>query len=68
MDMDAAAKREVGRALAALRRRVVGACVVCGTRITGAAHRRYCSDVCRARAYRQRKRDGQPGKGKEEQA
>ena len=46
---------EAGRALAALRRRVTVPCTVCGAPITGATHRRYCSDACRSRAYRARK-------------
>ena len=54
MTDDQEARREIARALAALRRRVTVPCVVCGTPVTGATHRRYCSAACRTRAYRQR--------------
>lgn len=50
---------EMARALAARRRRVESACVVCGTPITGTARRRYCSRTCEIRAYRARKRSGE---------
>ena len=48
------ARSELGRALAALRRRVTQTCPVCRRPYAGAAHKRYCSPACRQRAYRQR--------------
>ena len=45
---------ELGRALAALRRRVVQICPVCKRSYEGAAHKRYCSAACRQQAYRER--------------
>ena len=47
---------ELGRALAARRRRVVKTCAVCGTRIEGIGKRLYCSPACTTRAYYRRKR------------
>jgi hypothetical protein len=41
--------------LAAKRRRVQGACVVCGQPFEGTTKRRYCSHACQQRAYEQRK-------------
>jgi hypothetical protein len=49
-----ALRSELGRALAALRRRVAQTCPVCRKRYAGAAHKRYCSAACRQRAYRER--------------
>ena len=47
---------ELGRLLAARRRRMTGTCPVCGTTFTGIGKRRYCSDRCRFRAtYLRRK-------------
>ncbi len=55
MSMDEqTARSEVGRALAALRRRVEQTCPVCRKQYAGAAHKRYCSPACRQRAYRER--------------
>ena len=47
---------EIARALAASRRRVKGACAVCGQPIEGITKRRYCSDSCRVRAAYRRNR------------
>ncbi len=48
--MDERAMRsELGRALAALRRRVEQTCPVCKQQYAGAAHKRYCSAACRSR-------------------
>ena len=49
-----ALRSELGRALAALRRRVEQTCRVCKKSYAGAAHKRYCSAACRQRAYRER--------------
>ena len=50
---------ELGRLLAARRRRVTGTCPVCGATFTGIGKRRYCSDRCRFRAtYLRRKGNG----------
>ena len=49
-----ALRSELGRALAALRRRVEQTCPMCGTPYAGGAHKRYCSAACRQRAYRER--------------
>jgi hypothetical protein len=49
-----ATRSELGRALAALRRRVEQTCPVCKKPYAGAAHKRYCSAACRQRAYRER--------------
>jgi len=49
-----ATRSELGRALAALRRRVEQSCPVCKKPYAGAAHKRYCSAACRQRAYRER--------------
>ena len=51
---------EIARALAARRRRTERQCVVCGRTIKGVAMRRYCSDACRSKAYRRRKRKVAP--------
>lgn len=56
MSDDQQSKTELARALAAMRRVVTAPCIVCGKPVTGAAHRRYCSDTCRVTAYRRRKR------------
>ena len=56
-------RSEVGRALAALRRRVTQTCPVCRRQYAGAAHKRYCSAACRQRAYRERHAD-QPQEGR----
>jgi hypothetical protein len=45
---------ELGRALAALRRPVERPCAVCGKPMVGMAHRRTCSNACRAKAQRLR--------------
>ena len=50
-----ATRSEMGRALAALRRRVTQTCPVCRKPYAGAAHKRYCSAACRQCAYRERK-------------
>jgi hypothetical protein len=49
------ARSDLGRALAALRRRVNQTCPVCPKQFEGAAHKRYCSAACRQQAYRERK-------------
>ncbi len=46
---------ETARALAAMRPRVSGICLVCGRIMRGYATRRYCSVACKSRAYRERK-------------
>jgi hypothetical protein len=48
------ASSDLGRALAALRRRVTQTCPVCKKPYEGAAHKRYCSAACRQQAYRLR--------------
>ncbi len=50
---------EMGRAIAALKRRVTGECAVCGKPVEGVVKygtiaRRYCSERCRKAAYRAR--------------
>jgi MYND finger len=47
-------RSELGRALAALRRKVEVKCAVCGKVVKGSKVRRYCSDACRQEAYRKR--------------
>ena len=47
-------QRELGRQLAIARRQVDGVCRVCGQAFTGTTKRRYCSNRCAVRAYRQR--------------
>ena len=47
-------RSDLGRALAALRRRVTQTCPICKQPYDGAAHKRYCSAACRQRAYRER--------------
>jgi hypothetical protein len=58
---------ELGRKLAARRRRIRGTCLMCGTTFTGTGKRRYCSDRCRFRAtylrrkeHRKSQREDQP--------
>jgi hypothetical protein len=46
--------REAGRQIAAHRQIVTTRCEVCGKEITGTLKRRYCSNACRVRAFRQR--------------
>jgi hypothetical protein len=59
--------RAAGREFAERRRVVVSQCIVCGTEMRAIQVRRYCSDACRARAYRKRKQRamqaeaGEPG-------
>jgi hypothetical protein len=48
-------RSDLGRALAALRRRVTQTCPVCKKTYEGAAHKRYCSAACRQQAFRERK-------------
>ena len=55
MSAEQETRRELGRALAALRRLVQRRCPVCGTAFEGAVHKRYCSGACRQRAYRERR-------------
>lgn len=55
---------ELGRALAAARRRVVGECVICGQPVEGVTRggkqaRLYCSYRCKKAAYRSRKHAAQ---------
>jgi hypothetical protein len=38
-----------------LRRRKLGVCVICAKELEGTTCRIYCSNICAARAYRQRK-------------
>lgn len=47
--------RRIGQESAARRRVVIARCAVCGAEIRGLKTRRYCSDACRAKAYRRRK-------------
>ena len=57
---DPAARSAAGRALAALRPRVSGTCVVCGTPFTtikaGRRPKMYCSKRCQVAAWRAAKR------------
>jgi hypothetical protein len=47
-------------ALAAKRRQIESACVVCGQSITATTRRRYCSPRCSQQAYRDRQRNAAP--------
>lgn len=47
---------ELGRALAAQRKRVLKVCAVCGREFAGLTKSRYCSLACNQRAYWDRKR------------
>ena len=47
---------ELGRALAARRKRVPKLCALCGREFVGLAKSRYCSLACNQRAYWDRKR------------
>ena len=49
-------RSQIGRELAALRRRVKVKCLVCGTEFTATPRRMYCSARCNVAAYRERKR------------
>ncbi len=57
MDVDVS---EAGRALAAKRRIVEGACEVCGKPFTGTRKRKYCSHACTQRAYYARTKPDKP--------
>lgn len=51
---------EQARALVARRHRVDRACEVCGTLMPGVLRRqRHCSNACRCKAYRERKKAGE---------
>lgn len=45
---------EGARLLAGQRRRIEKTCTECGLPMVGISTRRYCSDACRARAFRKR--------------
>jgi hypothetical protein len=49
-------RRQLARWLAQQRKRVAGTCTVCGRAFEGRVGRRYCSNACSMRAYRQRQR------------
>jgi len=42
---------EIARAIAAQRKIVTSACVICGTTVVGLKTRRYCSNTCKQRSY-----------------
>lgn len=46
-----------GRQLVAQRRRVIGACEVCGARVEGYVGKRFCSTRCQVADYRRRRRE-----------
>lgn len=48
---------DMARGLAARRRRITALCESCGREMAGIARKRYCSDACRMRASRQRRRN-----------
>jgi hypothetical protein len=48
---------DAARALAGMRKRESKTCVVCGREFIGIARAKCCSNVCAARAYRQRNRE-----------
>jgi hypothetical protein len=50
-------RSEIGRQLAALRKKVQVTCAVCGVVFTATRRRMYCSAKCNMAAYRQRKRE-----------
>jgi hypothetical protein len=59
MSSDEITKEELsrfGRFLASRRRTVEGECEVCGKATKGTTKRRYCSNTCAARVYRERRR------------
>lgn len=50
-------------ALAKLRKTFKGSCVVCGSKFTGYASKKYCSNACQQRAkYRRMKEGGGAGR------
>ena len=49
-------RAEWGRMLAAQRKPRAIACATCGREVVGTDRRRYCSDYCRVKAQRQRRR------------
>jgi len=57
--------QRAGALIAAQRKQITRPCAVCGAVVTGTAKRRYCSNACKLRAARERKRgaqsDGQSG-------
>ena len=57
-------RSDIGRALAALRRRVTQTCPVCKKSYEGAAHKRYCSAACRQQAFRERKQRSVKGEAR----
>jgi hypothetical protein len=48
-----------GKYMASRRRTVEGECEICGKPTKGTTKRRYCSNTCAARAYRERRRQNQ---------
>lgn len=50
--------RRAGQESAARRRIILHHCRTCGAEIRGLTTRRYCSDACRAKAYRLRRATG----------
>lgn len=57
-------KSEIARQLAAMRPALQLTCPVCGSPMQGISLRRYCSNACRMKAYRQRRAlKAQPANG-----
>ena len=54
-------RSEIGRRMAALRKKVKVTCAVCGTVFTATRRRMYCSAKCNMTAYRRRKREVRAG-------
>jgi hypothetical protein len=52
-------RRQLASWLARQRKRASGRCAVCGTEFEGRIGKRYCSQVCNQRAYRERLRGEQ---------
>ena len=62
MERDEARASQLGRELAALRKRGTLRCAMCGREFEATLRRRFCSDYCRVRANRLAKRAARQAK------